>query len=188
MSYIRKGVTVSHHLLCLACQILLLARRLCVRILPIFILSEENQLADAASWFLLLPDWHLPAEIFWKIVLLSPRDQIVCVNSIGRSGSFLCLGRFSRGGGTRRAGPGVELPAGLSVSSPSNSLSHHSENSPVSWALSPCGSILASLSLVSGPAGFGHCGHLPASDDASRVGPVNGVTPATSTPPSCLAY
>ena len=62
----------------------------------------------------------------------------------------------------------------LSVPSPSNSPSRHSENSQ---ALSPRDSILASPSLVSGPAGLGHCGRLLASGDASSVGPVDGVTP-----------
>ena len=62
----------------------------------------------------------------------------------------------------------------LSVPSPSNSPSRHSENSQ---ALSPRDSILASPSLVSSPAGLGHCGRLLASGDASSVGPVDGVTP-----------
>ena len=69
MAYIRKeGGTVSRPLLRLARQILLLAQRLRVRILPVFLSSEENQIADAASRFQTLPDWHLPAEIFRQIV------------------------------------------------------------------------------------------------------------------------
>ena len=132
-----------------------------------------------------------PVSLFWrtnctatcpkygKKVAQYLNISFVCDNSIGTSGSFLCLGRFSGGGGARRAGPGVEL----SVPSPSNFPSRHSENSQ---ALSPRDSILASPSLVSGPAGLGHCGRLLASGDASSVGPVDGVTPTSLSPP-CLA-
>ena len=118
----------------------------------------------------------LNTERRWHNISTSP---LFATTASGTSGSFLCLGRFSGGGGARRAGPGVEL----SVPSPSNSPSRHSENSQ---ALSPCDSILASPSLVSSPAGLGHCGRLLASGDASSVGPVDGVTPTSLSPP-CLA-
>ena len=69
MAYIRKeGGTISRPLLLLAREILLLAHRHQIRILPVFVSSEENHLADAASRFLALPDWFLPEEVFLRIV------------------------------------------------------------------------------------------------------------------------
>ena len=69
LAYVRKeGGTVSRPLLLLAREILLFAHQRQIRIFPIFISSEENHLADAASRFLDLPDWFLPAEVFRQIV------------------------------------------------------------------------------------------------------------------------
>ena len=68
MAYIqREGGTVSRPLLCLASQILLAHQRH-VQILPVFVSSEENLLADAASRFQTLPDWSLPIEVFRRMV------------------------------------------------------------------------------------------------------------------------
>ena len=67
LAYIRKeGGTVSPMMLTVARDILLLHRRK-IRILPVFIKSEENLQADAASRFIELPDWHLPTTIFNRI-------------------------------------------------------------------------------------------------------------------------
>ena len=69
MVYIQKeGGTVSRPLLRLSRRILLLALKRQVRILPVFLSSEENFLADAASRFQELPDWSLPEEAFRLIV------------------------------------------------------------------------------------------------------------------------
>ena len=69
LSYIRKeGGTVSRPLLLLARQILLLLHQRRIRIYPVFVSSEENLLADAASRFQTLPDWHLPEATFRRIV------------------------------------------------------------------------------------------------------------------------
>ena len=71
IAYIRKqGGTVSHHLLRIARKTLLLAHRRRIRILPVYVPSEENLLADAASRFQDLPDWHLHPTIFRRIVRL----------------------------------------------------------------------------------------------------------------------
>ena len=65
LAYIRKeGGTHSLPLLEVAREILLLASSLSLRILPVFIPSEENLLADAASRFQQLPDWHLHPSAF----------------------------------------------------------------------------------------------------------------------------
>ena len=69
LSYIRKeGGTQSPLLLQIAREILLHLSRDDIRILPTFVSSAENHLADAASRLLTPPDWHLPAPIFAKIV------------------------------------------------------------------------------------------------------------------------
>ena len=69
LAYVRKeGGTVSRPLLLLTRDILLLAHRKQLRILPIFIPSEENLLADRASRFETLPDWHLHPSVFQLIV------------------------------------------------------------------------------------------------------------------------
>ena len=68
MVYIRReGGTVSR--LLLARRILLLAHQCRIRILPIFVSSEENLLADAASRFWTPRDWSLPLASFRQIVL-----------------------------------------------------------------------------------------------------------------------
>ena len=69
LAYIRReGGTASLPLLLLAKEILLLAHRKHLRILPIFVPSEENLLADRASRFEALPDWRLPPSLFHRIV------------------------------------------------------------------------------------------------------------------------
>ena len=69
MAYIRReGGTISRPLL-LARQVLLLAHRRQIRILPVFASSEENLLADAASRFQTPADWALPLMSFRRIVL-----------------------------------------------------------------------------------------------------------------------
>ena len=69
MAYVRrKGGTISRPLLLLARQILLLAHRRQIRILPVFASSEENLLADAASRFTTPCDWALPLTSFRRIV------------------------------------------------------------------------------------------------------------------------
>ena len=68
LAYVRnEGGTISLPLLLLTREILLLAQSLRLRILPVFIPTEENLHADAASRFQTLPDWHLPPEIFSRI-------------------------------------------------------------------------------------------------------------------------
>ena len=65
ISYIRReGGTVSPVLLQIATDILLLADQMQLRILPAYVPTDENLLADAASRFQSLPDWHLLPSIF----------------------------------------------------------------------------------------------------------------------------
>ena len=65
MAYVRReGGTRSLPLLAESREILLLASSLSLRILPVFLPSEENLLADAASRFQQLPDWHLHPAAF----------------------------------------------------------------------------------------------------------------------------
>ena len=69
LAYIRKrDGTVTRPLLLLSSDILLLAHRQQLRFLPIFVPSEENLLADRASRFETLPDWHLHPSVFQLIV------------------------------------------------------------------------------------------------------------------------
>ena len=68
LAYIKKeGGTVSATLMAVAREILLILHRRNIRILPVFVKSEVNLLADAASRFIDLPDWHLPSSIFNRI-------------------------------------------------------------------------------------------------------------------------
>ena len=77
LAYIRKeGGTMSLPLLRIARKILLLLHREDIRILPIFVSSAENLLADAASRRLTPPDWHLPAEIFNIVVSHWQRPEV----------------------------------------------------------------------------------------------------------------
>ena len=77
MSYIRKeGGTVSPVLLDIARDILLLAHHRSLRILPVYVPSEENLLADSASRFLDLPDWHLRSDLFLRLTSLWGRPSI----------------------------------------------------------------------------------------------------------------
>ena len=59
-----QGGTLSRPLLDLATRILGFAHDQQVQILLVFVPSEENLLADAASQFLTLPDWHLRSDAF----------------------------------------------------------------------------------------------------------------------------
>jgi hypothetical protein len=69
LAYIKKeGGTCSLSLLEAASEILIKAHQRGLRFLPIYIPSEENILADAASRFMDIPDWHLCPKVF----------QIVC--------------------------------------------------------------------------------------------------------------
>jgi hypothetical protein len=45
-----------------------LAHQISIRILPVYILTEENILADAASRFQEIPDWHLHPNVFQVIM------------------------------------------------------------------------------------------------------------------------
>lgn len=77
LSYIRKqGGTHSTPLLTLASEILLLAERLQIQIIPIYIPSVENLHADFASRFKSLPDLHLLPAVFRKMCLLWGLPQI----------------------------------------------------------------------------------------------------------------
>ena len=65
ISYIKKeGGKVSPTLLQIATDILLLADQMQLRILPAYVPTDENILADAASRFQSLPDWHLLPSVF----------------------------------------------------------------------------------------------------------------------------
>jgi hypothetical protein len=65
LAYIKKeGGTCSLTLLKAASEILTKAHQRGLRFLPIYIPSEENILADAASRFLDIPDWHLCPKVF----------------------------------------------------------------------------------------------------------------------------
>merc|ERR1712015_317577 len=63
-----QGGTRSLPLLQQAAAILPLAHSLNLRILPVFLPSEENFYADAASRFRSLPDWRLRVDVFRRIV------------------------------------------------------------------------------------------------------------------------
>ena len=68
LSYIAKeGGTRSPVLLKIAEEILLLAEALSLRIVPVFVPSEQNLHADFASRFKALPDLHLLPRVFRRI-------------------------------------------------------------------------------------------------------------------------
>jgi hypothetical protein len=46
---------------------LVMAHQMSVRILPVYIPMGENILADAASRFQEIPDWHVHPFVFWAI-------------------------------------------------------------------------------------------------------------------------
>jgi hypothetical protein len=71
LSHIRKEDGLrGRDLLEEAKKILLLAHQRQLRLLPVFIPSEENIQADAASRFLTIPDWCLSPRVFDQISLL----------------------------------------------------------------------------------------------------------------------
>ena len=68
ISYVKKeGGTISPILLQIATDILLLAEQLQLWILPAYVPTDENLIADAASRFQSIPDWHLLPSVFNKI-------------------------------------------------------------------------------------------------------------------------
>jgi hypothetical protein len=68
MAYIRKeGGTISPQVLAEAEEALVLAQQMSVRLLPVYIPTEENILADAASRFQEIPNWRLHPFIFKAI-------------------------------------------------------------------------------------------------------------------------
>jgi hypothetical protein len=77
LAHIRKeGGLKGRHLLREAERILILLDSRQLRIIPAFILSEENLQADAASRFQLVPDWHLDPQVFLRISSLWGTPQI----------------------------------------------------------------------------------------------------------------
>jgi hypothetical protein len=68
LAYIRKeGGTISPLVLEEAEEALVLAHQMSVRLLPVYIPTEGNILADAASHFKEIPDWRLHPIIFKAI-------------------------------------------------------------------------------------------------------------------------
>ena len=77
LSYIRReGGTVSLHLLEIARRILLLLHRRRISILPVYISSEENLQADAASRLQSIPDWRLPRVLFSRLTSVWGEPEI----------------------------------------------------------------------------------------------------------------
>ena len=69
LSYIRKeGGTISLPLLEVARDIHLFLHERRMEIVPVFVASQENLHADAASRLQALPDWHLPRLLFDRLV------------------------------------------------------------------------------------------------------------------------
>jgi hypothetical protein len=65
LAYVKKeGGTYSPQVLEIAEKILVKAHQMSVRILPVFIPTGENILADAASRFQEIPDWQLHPSVF----------------------------------------------------------------------------------------------------------------------------
>jgi hypothetical protein len=65
LAYIKKeGGTISPQVLAEAEKALVLAHQMSVRILPVYIPTEENILADAASRFQEIQNWRLHPKIF----------------------------------------------------------------------------------------------------------------------------
>jgi hypothetical protein len=65
LAYVKKkGGLQNLALLEEAKKILTLAHRKQLRILPVFIPTEENLQADAALGFQDIPDWHLNPKVF----------------------------------------------------------------------------------------------------------------------------
>jgi hypothetical protein len=63
----QEGGTCSPRVQEIADKILIKAHQMSVRILPVFIPTGENILADAASRFQEIPDWQLHPSVFWAI-------------------------------------------------------------------------------------------------------------------------
>ena len=95
ISYIRKeGGTVSPALLKIASDILLLAHQRSLRILPVYIPSAENLLADSASRFQDLPDWHLRSDLFHRLTDLwgLPSIDLFATEKSAQSDRFYAWG------------------------------------------------------------------------------------------------
>jgi hypothetical protein len=68
LAYVKKeGRTCSLQVLEIAEKILVKAHQMSVHILPVFIPTGENILADAASLFQEIPDWQLHPSVFRAI-------------------------------------------------------------------------------------------------------------------------
>jgi hypothetical protein len=68
LAYVKmEGGTCSLQVLVEAKKVLVKVHQMSVRILPVFIPTGENILADAASWFKKIPDWQLHPFVFLAI-------------------------------------------------------------------------------------------------------------------------
>jgi hypothetical protein len=70
LAHVRKEGALRGRDLLEEAEKILLAHQLQLRLLPVFIPSEENIQADAASRFLSIPDWHLAPRVFHQILSL----------------------------------------------------------------------------------------------------------------------
>jgi hypothetical protein len=76
LAHIQKEGGLRGRALLEGAERILLAHQRQLRLLPAFILSEENVQADAASRFQLVPDWHLAPTVFLQISTLWGPPQI----------------------------------------------------------------------------------------------------------------
>jgi hypothetical protein len=76
LAHVRKeGGLRGRALLEGAKRIVLLTHQRQLRLLPVFIPSEENVQADAASKFQSIPDWHLTPRVFHQINIFASRQS-----------------------------------------------------------------------------------------------------------------
>ena len=76
-------------------EILLMLHRRKIEIVPVFVESEENLHADAASRLQSLPDWHLPRLLFERIKILwgSPSIDLFATKDSAQVARFFAWGR-----------------------------------------------------------------------------------------------
>jgi hypothetical protein len=105
-------VTISPQVLAEAEEALVLAHQMSVRFLPVYIPTEENILADAASYFQEIPPHHLQGD---HGQMGSSGDRPLFQRRLQADRTFLQLERLQQSGRDRRPMPEVGLPPRIRV-------------------------------------------------------------------------
>jgi hypothetical protein len=152
LAYFKKeGGTCSLQVLEIAEKILVKANQMSVRILPVFIPTGENILADAASRFQEIPDWQLHPSVFLGVLgkMGSSHNRPLSLQRLQTHSTLLQLGCVRPPRSRRRSLPKVGLHPRIRFSSDSSPQESSEETRDVEGHLHPGLSPLGSPDVAS---------------------------------------